>query len=194
MKNLKILFSLFILFFIYILLSAYSYSKCVSENLSNNILRMHIIANSDSSEDQFLKLKIRDNLISYLNSIIPKDISKKDILELINSHKNDISAIIYNTISEYGYSYSYSISVEKNYYPQKTFKNYTLPEGMYDSITINIGKHSGENWWCIMYPQLSFNSNSYSFNELSEEAYALISSNKIEYKIKFKILELFNLY
>lgn len=199
MKNIKLCLLILFLYIIYIMLSAYSYSSFVSDDISNNIVRLHIVANSNSAEDQYLKLKIRDEILEYFSHILDskeKPYSKNEILEIASSHKEEISDIVNNTVLENGYNYTCSVNIEKIQFPSKTYGTISLPCGKYDAINIKLGKSKGENWWCIMYPDLciDYEENSEILDVLDPESYYVISSEKKEYKIKFKILEMFNIY
>ena len=201
MKYLKLVFILLLLFITYIILSAKSYSTFISEDLSNEIFRLHIVANSNSAEDQYLKLQIRDNLLLFMNSFYSPNMKKDDVISLIQAHSEDIYKIIENTIRENGCNYSFSFSVEKCDFPTKTYGNISLPSGKYDCLNIKIGQSTGENWWCVMFPPVCLNNSTVIIdtsseeilsNALSDESYKIISSEKSEYKVKFKILEIFN--
>ena len=201
MKNLKILTILIILFFIYIFLSAKSYSSFVFDNLSNEVLRLHIVANSNSAEDQYLKLKIRDNILNYLNNYSNNFKNKNDVISFINTHNNEISDIINSTILESGYNYCYSFQIDNCYFPTKNYGNITFPLGNYDCLNIKIGNANGENWWCVMFPPVCINTSSVIVDESSQnilkdsinnESFSIVTSESTDYKIKFKILEIFN--
>ena len=201
MKSIKLTFIILLLFIIYIFLSAKSYSTYVFDNLSNEVFRLHIVANSNSSEDQYLKLQIRDNVLSYINNFITKDTKKSDVISIINAHKDEINSIIKSTIEKNGYNYNYSFNIEKCYFPTKNYGDISLPEGMYDCLNIKIGNQSGENWWCVMFPPLCIidtemwlkeESKEILLDNIDQESYDIVSSKKGEYKIKFKILEIFS--
>lgn len=201
MKSIKLTFIILLLFIIYIFLSAKSYSTYVFDNLSNEVFRLHIVANSNSSEDQYLKLQIRDNVLSYINNFITKDTKKSGIISIINAHKDEINSIIKSTIEKNGYNYNYSFNIEKCYFPTKNYGDISLPEGMYDCLNIKIGNQAGENWWCVMFPPLCIidtemwlkeESKEILLNNIDQESYDIVSSKKGEYKVKFKILEIFS--
>lgn len=201
MKYLKLYFILFLLFITYIILSAKSYSTFISNSLSDEIFRLHIVANSNSAEDQYLKLQIRDNIIKYMNDFYLPDMKKEDIISLINNKKEDISKIIKDTINNNGYDYNFSFNIEKCEFPTKTYGNISLPSGNYDCLNIKIGNSVGENWWCVMFPPVCLDNSTVIIdksseeilsNSLNEESFNVISSSKKEYKVKFKILEIFN--
>lgn len=201
-------FLLIILFTLFIFLSSFNYVKSVSSDLSDSIFRLHIIANSDSKEDQELKLKVRDSVINYMNKIIPKNTTKENIILIVNEHLQDFKEIAEKTIKENGFNYTVNISIGNFYFPTKTYGDISFPSGNYDGLRIEIGSSSGQNWWCVLFPPLCFVSPTNgivpdnSKNELKEninsEEYQLISSGNdensedLDIKFKFKLIELFN--
>lgn len=136
LKNSIIIFILFTIFFI---LTAYSYATNVSEGLSENIFRLHILANSDSEEDQNLKLKVRDAILEYMKTITTDISDKKSVIELSMQHTNDFKQIAKKVIKENGYDYSVNIEIGNFYFPTKYYGNISLPAGSYDALKIEIG-------------------------------------------------------
>ena len=201
MKNLKRLLIIFILFIIYILLSLFSYSNAVSTDIQNSVFRLHVIANSDSKEDQDLKYKVKDSLIEYMN-FISKDItSKEEAINIALEHKNQFYNIAKSVILDNGFDYNVNIEIGNFSFPTKTYGDISLPSGFYDALKVEIGQASGQNWWCVMFPSLCFVDVSEGIvpeeskkdfqNNLQEEEYNLISSDTLEFKLKFKLVELF---
>ena len=197
---LKILL-IILLFVIFISTSAYSYSSAVSNNIADSIFRLHVIANSNSSDDQTLKLEIRDNVLKYMNSILVNTNSKSEAINIVKSHINEIYSIAKTTCKTYGYDYPINISVGKSDFPTKVYGDVTLPAGIYDSLKIEIGSSSGNNWWCVMFPPLCFvdvssgivpaESKEILKNKLDTEEFNLITStdSSRELSFKFKIVE-----
>ena len=201
MKHLKQYLIIVLLLIIYILVYSISYANSTISNLSNNLFRLHVIANSDSEEDQNLKYAVRDNLISYMNTICKDTTSKEDAVKIANNHINDFYMIAKNTIKKNGYNYDIKISIGNYPFPTKTYGDISLPAGYYDALKVEIGEAKGRNWWCVMFPTLCFvdisngvipeDSKQDLQNNLSQENYNLISAGNTEYKFKFKIVELF---
>jgi len=152
----KRFFILLILFGIYIFISAYSYVNAVSKDLEDNLFRLHVIANSDSKEDQDLKYLVRDNLISYMNSISVNCTTKEEVLNIANNHKEDFYKIAKETIKNNGYNYDVEIEIGNFEFPTKNYGDISLPAGNYDALRVKIGKAKGQNWWCVMFPPLCF--------------------------------------
>jgi len=207
-KKLNFILILTILIFIYIVLLSFNYSQAISYNLSDSVFRLHIIANSDSSADQELKLKVRDNIIEYMNTLTSSSSDKKDVISIVNNHLDSFKEIALNTIKENGYNYDVNIEIGNFHFPTKSYGDISFPAGNYDALKIEIGDAIGQNWWCVLFPPLCFVNSSTgvvpddSKNTLKEninsESYEIISEgnnsndNTSDIKIKFKIIEFFN--
>ena len=197
----RILF-LIILFIIYILISCYFYANNCSTAIENKVFRLHIIANSNLEKDQELKLKVRDNIISYMNNICKNISSKEEAISMAQNHINDFKLIADRTISENGFNYTSTVEIGNYKFPTKHYGDITLPRGYYDALEIKLGENLGQNWWCVLYPSLCFvdvssgtvpeSSKEELKNTLSDEEYALISENTPTYNFKFKLIELFS--
>lgn len=204
MKNPKLRnFSLIVfLLFIYVFICAQNYVSAVSNNLSDAVFRLHVLANSDSAEDQALKLKVRDSLLNYMNDICSNCTTKEEAISLANENKKIFQQIAEQTISENGYNYPVKINIDNFYFPTKNYGDITLPAGFYDALRVEIGEAKGKNWWCVMFPSLCFIDVSSGIvddsakenleKNLEEESYSIISDkNNSEIKLKFKLIELF---
>ena len=207
-KKLNFILILTILIFLYIVLLSFNYSQSISYNLSDSVFRLHIIANSDSSADQELKLKVRDNIIEYMNTLTSSSSDKKDVISMVNNHLDSFKEIALNTIKENGYNYDVNIEIGNFHFPTKSYGDISFPAGNYDALKIEIGDAIGQNWWCVLFPPLCFVNSSTgvvpddSKNTLKEninsESYEIISEgnnsndNTSDIKIKFKIIEFFN--
>jgi len=201
MKNLKKFLIIFLLFIVYILLSMFSYSNAVSTGISENVFRLHVIANSDSAEDQNLKYLVKDELIKYMNSLCEDISSKKEAIKIAQENKNEFYNIAKKVINDNGFNYDVNINIGNFSFPTKTYGDISLPAGFYDALKVEIGSGSGQNWWCVMFPSLCFvnitegvvpqESKENLQDNMSEENYNLISSDTFEFKLKFKLIELF---
>ncbi len=204
MKKLKIgrIFVILILLSLFILISAISYVDAVSNNIADSVFRLHVIANSDSKEDQELKLKVRDELLSYMNIISKDSTSKQEAMQIANEHKEEFTQIAEKVIKENGYNYTVNVQIGKADFPTKYYGDITLPAGTYDALKVQIGEANGQNWWCVMFPPLCFvdvstgivpgNSKQELKQSLDDEEYDLISkTDNNEISFKFKIVELF---
>lgn len=201
MKIFKRFFILLVLFTCYVLVSAVSYASTVSSDLSNSVFRLHILANSDSEEDQNLKLLVRDNVLSYMKEISSDVSSKDDVISLMEEHLDDFYDIARKTIIDNGYDYDVHLEIGKFDFPTKVYGDISLPAGIYDALRIEIGEAEGHNWWCVMFPTLCFvdvssgslddDSKSVLESNLNDEEFELISENSPIVNLKFKIVEFF---
>ena len=188
---------------LFLLLSAYSYVNAVSNNLADSVFRLHVIANSDSKEDQELKYKVRDKLIEYMNTLTNDMNSKEEVIEIAKAHLEDFKEIAQNVVKENGYNYDVNVKIGNFSFPTKTYGDISFPAGFYDALKVEIGKAEGQNWWCVMFPPLCFvdvtsgvvpeESKENLQENLGDEEYELISDteNNSILNIKFKIIELF---
>lgn len=201
MKNFKRFLILFALFTIYILFSLVSYSNAVTADISNSVFRLHVIANSNSDEDQALKYKVRDALIEYMNSIAKDASTKEEAIKIVEENKDSFYNIAKEVVNDNGFNYDVNIKIGNFSFPTKTYGDISLPAGFYDALKVEIGKANGKNWWCVMFPSLCFVDVSEGIvpdeskedlqSNLQEEEYNLISSDDLEFQVKFKLVELF---
>ena len=202
-KNVKMICILSVLLFIYVTICAISYAQNISSDISNSIFRLHVIANSDSKEDQNLKYIVRDNLLKYMNELCANCSSKNEAIKLVTDNLNKFKEIALNTIKENGFSYDVNINIGNFEFPTKTYGDISLPAGYYDALRVEIGEAKGQNWWCVMFPPLCFvdvssgvvpeESKELMQDNLSSEEYTLISNNSdANIQFKFKLLEFFS--
>ena len=191
------------LLFIYTSICAISYAQNTSTEIANSVFRLHVLANSDSQEDQNLKYIVRDNLLKYMNELCVNCISKQEAIDLARKNEIQFKEIALKTIKEQGYNYDVNINIGNFEFPTKNYGDVSLPAGYYDALRVEIGEAKGQNWWCVMFPPLCFvdissgvvpeESKELLENSLSEEEFALVSDNSnSELQFKFKLLEFFN--
>lgn len=201
MKIFKRFLILLILFACYTFICAFSYADATFSNISDSVFRLHIIANSDSKEDQDLKLLVRDNVLEYMKEISQGITSKEDAIFLMNEHLEDFHSIASKTIKDAGFDYDVNLKIGEFEFPTKSYGDISLPAGMYDALRIEIGEAEGHNWWCVMFPTLCFvdvssgnldeNSKEVLESNLNEEEFQLVSSDNIGINFKFKLVEFF---
>lgn len=124
------------------------------DNLRENVLRMHILANSDSIADQSLKLEVRDNLLEHSEEIFGENISFEDFCEVSSENLGKIQSIAQETVYNAGYDYKVNVEETKMFFDERTYGDITMPQGEYNAIRVTIGEAEGHNWWCVMYPPL----------------------------------------
>lgn len=203
-SNSKVKAGIILLFLLicYIFICAFSYVQAVSYDISNSVFRLHVLANSDSKEDQNLKYLVRDSLLDYMNNLCKGISSKEDAIALVNEHKQEFEKIALDVIHANGYNYTVKINIGNFNFPTKTYGDISLPAGIYDALRVEIGNADGKNWWCVMFPSLCFidissgvvNDDSKELLEenLSQESYNVVSNtSNAGIKFKFKLIELF---
>lgn len=198
----KYLFLLIVLIS-FIILSAYSYASAINEDLSNNVFRLHVIANSDSKEDQDLKYKVRDKLIEYMKSLTTNINTKEEVIEIANNHISDFESIAKEVITKNGFDYDVKVEIGNFSFPTKQYGDISFPAGFYDALKVEIGSAKGQNWWCVMFPPLCFvdvtsgivpeESKENLQDNLGKEEYDIISNTEDSeiVNFKFKIVEFF---
>ena len=201
MKIFKKILAIILLLFIYTSICAFSYSQSIITDLQNSVFRLHVIANSNSTEDQNLKYLVRDKVLEYINNISNNANTKEEIINIVFENQNEIKEIAEKVIKDNGYDYSVNINIGNYSFPTKTYGDITFPQGNYDALRVEIGDAKGENWWCVMFPPLCFvdvtsgivpdESKDMLKRNLSDEEYEIISNNSDDVYLKFKIVEMF---
>lgn len=126
------------------------------ETVSEKIIRFHVIANSDSKEDQALKLKVRDEVLKYIAPKLSKSKNIDESRKIILKNDKNIKKIAEDVIKKNNKHYSVKTTLSNENFPVKEYGNITLPEGNYEAYRIIIGSGKGHNWWCVMFPPLCF--------------------------------------
>ncbi len=179
-----------------------SYAKSAGADIANSVVRLHVVANSNSNADQKLKLAVRDRILRDTSHIFNQSANPNKALSLARENTDYIKTIAEDEIRRCGFKHNVSVVVGKTVFPTKTYGNIALPKGRYNAVNIRIGAAKGENWWCVMYPPLCFTDGIVSVSKdaqeqlkenLSPSEYQLIteSSESVPVEIKFKIVELF---
>lgn len=182
-----------------------SYSENVNKGLSDSLVRLHVIANSDSPEDQSLKRDVRDAIIVYMKEALKDSKSVEQTSAIIENSMAEIKSIAAKVIKNEGKSYKTDVKFGSSDFPTKLYGDIALPAGTYKSLRVIIGKGEGANWWCVLFPPLCFVDATHGTvpesvknelrNVLTDEEFNLINSadsdEEIPVKIKFKIVEVF---
>lgn len=172
-------------------------------SISNKLIRFHVLANSDSVEDQSLKLKVKDEVLKYLAPELEKCTTIEESRQLLKNNDDKIKAIAEKIIKENGYSYKVKSELSKENFPVKTYGPITLPQGNYEAYRILIGNAGGENWWCVMFPPLCFidiTKGEVAEEKTIEQMKEVLSEEELKYldndseniQFKFKIVEIYN--
>lgn len=164
------------------------------ESVSEKVLRLHIMANSDYEYDQSLKLKVRDRVLNYSSEIFKNAHNKKDAKAAVAENIEEIKCVALSEIHNQGYNYPVNVELTNMYFTTRIYDTVTMPAGNYDAIRISIGEGKGHNWWCVMFPQLCLGSSKKDkvVDDVLDSGEADIVKSGDEYEIKFKIVEYFN--
>lgn len=164
--------------------------------LASSVLRLHVLANSDSEEDQNLKLKVRDRILAEAEEILPKQGTIEETARVIEDNLSRFAAAGHEIVEEEGFSYPVGVELTQAWFPTKEYDGFSLPAGEYQALRVTIGEGGGQNWWCVVFPPLCLNSVSESVEEtacsagMDEKQVALITGESEGYVVKFKALEL----
>ena len=142
----------------------------IQSDLADHVLRFHVLANSDSEEDQALKRKVRDALLQEINKELPDDADLSDTKAYLSSHEALLQETACRIVRQNGFDYPVEFRLEPWYFPTKTYGDMTFPSGTYDAFRVIIGKGEGKNWWCVLYPSLCFIDSTYSIVPDSSKA------------------------
>ena len=164
----------------------------------DTVVRLHVIANSDSDSDQALKLLVRDEVIEVVSPAVEDCKTQAEAIAAIKEISDEIGAAARKVIEREGYDYNVRVELGREHYPTKAYESCAFPEGEYISLRVNIGESEGQNWWCCLFPPLCLSAASAkSDNEdafvqvgLTKDQYGIITeTEKTKYKVRFKILE-----
>lgn len=164
------------------------------DEISNTVLRLHVLANSDSDEDQELKLKVRDAVLTESEKWYNGAETFEEANTAVCTNLQSIQAAAERVIEENGYDYIVTAKVTEKYFTTRDYENFSLPAGKYRTLQIEIGEAKGKNWWCMVYPALCVPASSKSDEEILAEipdSEREIITQPKEYKVKFKIVEWF---
>lgn len=178
----------------------YNRQENMQRQLADKVLRFHVLANSDSSEDQKLKLKVRDAVGSYMQTQMPEYESKEACEAFVQEQITEIEQVAEQVVADAGFTYTVHAQLEECEFPVKTYGVYTFPAGMYDALKVTIGEGGGENWWCVMYPNMCFENSMYEVVDekagealravLDEKEYQAVL-NAGNYEVRFRLLDWF---
>ena len=137
-------------------------------SIASKILRFHVLANSDSDADQTVKEEVRDAVGVYLSPLLKESENIEDTKQIIEEHMEEIVSVAKETLTEQGYHYDVKAQIAYADFPEKTYGSYTFPKGEYEALQIVIGEGKGQNWWCVLYPNMCFRGS--VFEVVEEEA------------------------
>ena len=174
-----------------LLFGSLSYTNDTSNDISTKVLRMHVLANSNSIEDQKLKIAVKNNILKSTQELFTDCDNLEESIEIAQSNTELIKASAQEVIKKYNKNYDVKVYVDNEFFDVREYKDFTLPSGNYNTVKVVIGEGKGKNWWCVMYPAVCISACSDDFDKaLTKEEKKLITSKK--YIPKFKILEIIN--
>lgn len=169
----------------------------MQEHLAQEVLRFHILANSDSQEDQALKITVRDEILRFLETKMPETADVRETVRWIRRHVDELEELGKKTVAEAGYDYPVHAAVTTCWFPNRTYGDMTFPAGNYEALRIELGDAEGHNWWCVLYPGLCFLDAANAVvpeegkqklqNVLTEEEYAQMTT-ETDFRIKWYFL------
>ncbi|MBM6837353.1 stage II sporulation protein R [Clostridium saudiense] len=171
------------------------------EEIADKLIRFHVIANSDSEEDQALKLKVRDRIIDKMSIKLEKAESLDQARDILNSSIEEVNSIAREVIIEEGFNYDVNTMLSNENFPDKIYGDYIFPQGTYEAYRVIIGSGEGQNWWCVMFPPLCFvdeSKNIVDTKKLDENIAKLEGKTEANKKdddkviFKFKVVEIFD--
>ncbi len=162
------------------------------EELRENVLRLHIIANSDSKADQELKLKIRDEILKTSNNLFETDTNLENAISTCQNSLDDFKKIAQRVAEENGFQYDINVKIGTAYFETREYESFTLPAGNYESLIIQIGEAKGKNWWCVIFPQVCIPAATEAhLSDSVGQRGTEIAQNPQKYVMKFKTVEIY---
>lgn len=171
----------------------------LQKNIAHEVLRFHVIAHSDSPKDQYVKYRVRDAVLSSLQSTLKNADSVEQAKKSLAPHMDSIQQTALQTLQKYGSTSSVSVSISSRYFPVKQYGEFTFPAGSYEALCIDIGDAKGQNWWCVLFPSLCFvdettavvpeKSKERLHNSLSEEEYRSLLSPSASFEPETEITD-----
>ncbi len=163
----------------------------------DSVLRLHVLANSDSDEDQALKLKVRDAVLEKSRELFPECETRDEAMNVINENLALLEAEAARVIDENGYDHSVSVELSEEVYPTKDYESFCFPSGSYMSLRVIIGEGEGQNWWCVLFPPMCLSAatktnpdDAFVSVGLNKDQYGIITETKNPtYNVRFKMLE-----
>ena len=175
-----------------ILFSGYVLSK-EQQQLADKMIRLHVVANSDSQEDQDCKLRVRDAVLAETEAILE---DSQDPIQALSANLQRIEAAANECLQQQGSTHTANVTLQRELFPTRQYETFALPAGTYTSLRVTIGAGSGHNWWCVVFPSLCMSASMDEMEQaaqaagLSEGEIKLITEESEGYQLKFKSLEL----
>lgn len=173
-----------------------TYFTASAETVKEDVVRLHILANSDSEIDQEVKIKVRDALLETNASILGHDVTKENAKEHFENSKDILLETVKKTLKENGFSYDVKITLQEEYFKTRTYGELIFPAGQYTALKVILGQGEGKNWWCVMFPPLcipaadGIETNETTADYLTKSGEKIVNGGE-KYIVKFKLLEIY---
>lgn len=191
MKKIKILKASFLIgFLIAVVLSVTGFAS-TCEEIRGDTLRLHVLANSDSREDQELKLKVRDAVLKAGKNVFDGSVNIENAEEKIENEKDVLINAAKKVIEENGFDYDVKIAVTQEFFETRTYEKFTLPAGTYKAVRVLIGESAGKNWWCVMFPPLCIPAAETDIDLFYDDEEVRVVQSNPKYEPRFKIVEIY---
>ena len=189
--------ALLIGFVIAILFSFTSFTAFAAqcEQIPNEVFRLHVLANSDSEEDQALKLKVRDRLLDETGELFSECTTKEEAMSTAKANISYLEQVAQDEIYKQGYTYDVTVEVENTFFNNRQYDDITMPAGNYDALRVLIGEGAGQNWWCVLFPAMCLPAAEKREgmpeldDVLTDEQMSAVEGN--QYEVKFKTVEIY---
>ncbi len=184
--ELSIIFAL-----IFAILISVSHFEAACEDMKSNVLRLHIIANSDTKEDQALKLSVRDAILEKCDYLFNANTDIEEAVTIAQNSLADFNSVANEVIREKGFEYLAESTVGMSYFETRVYDNFTLPAGEYKSLIIKLGKGGGKNWWCVVFPSVCLPTAYADIEDSVSSESGRIAKQPQNYVMRFKIVEIY---
>lgn len=175
-----------------VIFSICSFAK-TSEEIRSDVLRLHVIANSDSSVDQNLKLRLRDYILEEGEDIFDGSVNVENAVKKIEPKLAELEKSAETFVKNVGFDYDVKITLSNEYFTTRTYESVTLPAGKYLALRVVIGSGEGHNWWCVMFPPMcvpAADKKDEIENVFTDKEIKLVES-KPKYEPRFKVVEIY---
>lgn len=170
--------------------------KREQQALADSVIRLHVIANSDSEEDQQLKLAVRDQVLAQAEDIYPEGADMAQAEQVLAQHLAELAQAGSKVVQDWNKSYPVTASLEECWFPTKEYGDFSMPAGTYKALRVVIGEGEGRNWWCVAFPPLCLGAasetldNAVQVGHFTPDQAALVTEENEGYVFKFKAMEL----
>lgn len=169
------------------------WAEATQVRLASQVIRLHVLANSDSEEDQALKLEVRDRVLETTSALLAGETEPQAAAVLLNQHLDDIAQTAAQEISAQGHDDRVEVRLEQTWFPTRQYQGISLPAGNYLSLRVLIGAAEGHNWWCVVFPNLclpAVSERALEASTLTPGQISLLQEEETSYVFRFKALEL----